>query len=127
MSIQYPDLPYTNMPDDEDDLIVYSNVDSDNINLVNQYQSLLDQGKITEANKFYIDNESVLKTVIINENTMNRLTQAVIALERFYLNDLHNYMDSIARNYNLIRIEVVDELPPDAASHPDRMYAVCEK
>lgn len=126
MSATYPDLPYTNMPDKVDDLIVYENVTQSTKPIVDQFEAYLNAGEFVNANNYYNQNKNVLQKIIVNENTINKLMQSIIALERFYLNDVQNYMQAISAEQNLLPIKVVTSLPSDAASHPNQLYLTYE-
>lgn len=122
MSQTYQDLPYTNMPDSLDELVVYENVTESTKPIVDTFQELLDSGNFTAASNYYYQNKAILQKIIINENTINKLMQALIALERFYLNDVHQYMEAITTQKNVFSVEVCDTLPADAAQHPNKIY-----
>ena len=98
MSATYPDLPYTNMPDKVDDLIVYENVTQSTKPIVDQFEAYLNAGEFVNANNYYNQNKNVLQKIIVNENTINKLMQSIIALERFYLNDVQTICKLLRQN-----------------------------
>ena len=66
MSITYPDLIYTNFPDEISDSFDYlSDLSAEQISLANQYKLYLTYNDVASANKLLADNPS-LKSTIIN-------------------------------------------------------------
>lgn len=104
MSTTYTDLPYTNMPDSIDTLIVYQDVSEDTKQYVDEFLSYVEQGDFTSANGVY-EAHPELKNIIVNSETINRMWQAIIALERFYLEDVQIYMNAIANKENLATLD----------------------
>lgn len=97
MSKTYNDLPYTNMPDelDELDIVVYEDVSASNKQYVDQYLELIRNGNFTEAQIVY--DQHNLASVIVNAETLNKMCQAIIALERFYKDDIQMYINTLTR------------------------------
>lgn len=126
MSTTYSDLPYTKFPDQQDDLIVYTNINASNKSIVDHYLQLLDTAQFDAANTYYLANKTVLDKAIINEHTINNLLQSIIAIERMFSNDIAGYINSVTidPNRRLVPIEVVDALP--AQTETGKLYLVLE-
>ena len=122
MSTTYSDLPYTNFPEDQEDLIVYQNVNQSSKNIVDTYLAKVASGNFEEAQTYYTEHENVLKKIIINENTINKLLQSIIAIERMFSNDIDGYINRSTGN--LVPIEVVPSLPTTTES--GKLYLVLE-
>ena len=86
ISEQYEDLDYTNYPNDLDDNITYQDASADTQSLVTQYYNLKSAGSDSEANAL-VEANPILKTIIINAETMQRFNDRTIALERFYMSE----------------------------------------
>ena len=95
ISEQYEDLDYTNYPNDLDDNITYQDASADTQSLVTQYYNLKSAGSDSEANAL-IEANPILKTIIINAETMQRFNDRTIALERFYMSDVQSYIMNAA-------------------------------
>lgn len=126
MSATYQDLPYTNFPESQEDLIVYQNVDSSSQTIVDTYLGYMSRGEFSEAQTYYNRHANVLNKIIINENTINTLLQSIIALERMFANDITGYINSVRidPDRRLVPIEVVNSLP--ATTESGKLYLVLE-
>lgn len=122
MSTTYSDLPYTNFPEDEEDLIVYQNVNQNTKNIVDTYLGYVSDGRFSDAQTYYNANKTVLDKIIINENTINKLLQSIIAIERMFSNDIDEYINRSTGN--LVPIEVVNALP--SQTEVGKLYLILE-
>lgn len=122
MSATYQDLPYTNFPEDEEDLIVYQNVNQNTKNIVDTYLGYVSDGRFSDAQTYYNANKTVLDKIIINENTINKLLQSIIAIERMFSNDIDEYINRSTGN--LVPIEVVNALP--SQTEVGKLYLILE-
>lgn len=92
MSALYPDLDFTNYPGSLDNIELKSNItNSGDAQLVSQIQSAIIRGDFITASSILNSNPQ-LNGKIFNANDYNQLRDAVIALERFYKNDIYNYI-----------------------------------
>lgn len=126
MSATYSDLPYTKFPDEQDDLIVYTNINENNKSIVDEYLLKLNNGQFDAANTYYQQHKTVLDKAIINEHTINNLLQSIIAVERIFANDIAGYINSVTidPNRRLVPIELVDVLP--TTTEVGKLYLVLE-
>lgn len=122
MSTTYSDLPYSNFPEAQEDLVVYQNVNSTSKPIVDHYLELVGAGNFNEAQTYYNANKNVLDKIIINENTINKLLQSIIAVERMFSNDVTEYINRSTGN--LVPIEIVDVLP--SSTEIGKLYFVLE-
>jgi hypothetical protein len=98
MSTKYPDLSLTNFPNSLDQFTTFLNIVSSDGPLIGQYQSAMQNGNTTLANQ-------ILKQIpqatqkIITAVDLNTLSQAMLAIERFYLNDIEPYIDDLHQSW----------------------------
>ena len=88
----YPDLPLTNFPGELDSFITFLDMVASDGPLIHQYMQAVESGNQAVAN-------DILATIpqatqkIIKAVDLNKLSQAVQALERFYKSDIQPYVD----------------------------------
>ena len=87
---KYEDLPLTNFPDTADNWARMSDLTASLITVALQYNNLWDSGDIDGANAL-LNSNPTLKNTIFNADKWNKLRDAVISLERYYLNDAVSY------------------------------------
>ena len=93
MSVLYPDLNLTNFPNSEDIFTTWVNIIATDGPLILQYQQALQSGNQVLANQ-------ILNTIpsanqkIIKATDLNKMTQAILALERFYTSDIEDFVNS---------------------------------
>lgn len=91
MSTLYQDLPLTNFPGDIDTFTTWLNITTTDGPLIYQYQQALQAGNTTLANQILAQipqgTQKIIKAV-----DLNTLTQALLAVERFYLTDVEPYI-----------------------------------
>ena len=92
MSTLYQDLDFTNFPNALDNIALKSNItNAADAQLVSQIQTaILDNDFVTAAN--LLNSNPYLSGKIFNANDYNQIRDALIALERFYKNDIYNYI-----------------------------------
>lgn len=92
MSALYPDLDFTNYPGELDNITLKSNItNSTDAQLVAQIQASILAGDFANAAALLNVNPQ-LNGKIFNANDYNQIRDALIALERFYKNDVYNYI-----------------------------------
>ena len=91
MSQRYDDLPYTEFPNNIDNLIGFANITSEDLPKVNAFHEALDAGNYDEA-------QNILATItdwdkkLLDSNKLNKMRDALIALERYYGTDIEQYI-----------------------------------
>lgn len=103
MSTKYPDLSLTNFPNSLDQFTTFLNIVSSDGPLIGQYQSAMQNGDITLANQILTQIPQATQKIITAVD-LNTLSQAMLAIERFYLNDIEPYIDDLHQSWlNTIR------------------------
>lgn len=95
MSKLYPDLE-NKFPEQIDDFEKFQDPNLSSMSLINEYYKYFDSGNIQAANDLLNDNP-LLKRMIINAENLNRLRDAIISLQRYYLDDIENYLINIVK------------------------------
>lgn len=90
MSNTYPDLTNA-FPDSVDPLRIFQDVNISNKNLVDQYNGYVAAGNFTAASNLIRANPS-MRDMIINADNMQLFYDAVISLERHYMNNFYQYV-----------------------------------
>ena len=93
---KYNDLPLTNFPDTEDTWARMQDITVNLITVAQQYNALWESGDVTGANTL-LENNPGLINAIFNADKWNKLRDAIISLERFYLNDVQTFIDRVAQ------------------------------
>lgn len=93
MSTLYQDLPLTQFPGNLDTFTTWFNITATDGPLIAQYQSALQAGNTTLANQILAQIPSASQK-IIKAVDLNTLTQALQAVERFYLTDIEPYIET---------------------------------
>lgn len=96
MSVSNPDLTGTKFPDDIDNWDRWLDPTLQTIAAIQKYQSLYGQQRFEEANEVIQENP-LLKRIIVNAESMNKLQDAIIAMERFYFSDFQAYLQNIVQ------------------------------
>lgn len=92
MSALYPDLDFTNYPGQLDNISLKSNItNATDAQLVQQIQASIIAGDFSNASAI-INANPQLNGKIFNANDYNQIRDAILALERFYDNDIYNYI-----------------------------------
>lgn len=93
MSALYQDLPFTSFPGTLDTFTTWINILASDGLLIAQYQAALQAGNITQANQILAQIPQGTQK-IITATDLNKLTQAIQAVERFYKTDVKPYIQS---------------------------------
>lgn len=93
----YEDLPLTNFPVSEDTFERMMDVTIAMYPLVKQYNEYYEAGNLTKCNEL-LDNNPNLKQAFFNANSWNMIRDAIIALERFFLEDVETFINNVAQN-----------------------------
>ena len=91
MSRTYPNFINTVYPDQVDNFQYFSDPTTDDVLLIKQYQSYFNAGNLTAAGKILEGNPS-LQNKIINANNLNKIIDALKAIETLYRDDLQTYL-----------------------------------
>ena len=92
---KYPDTPLTNFPVTEDSIDRMSDVSNITLPLMQQFNTYIQNGSLSAANSFLADNP-VLQECLFNATKFNTIRDAVIAIERFFLEDVEDLIDNVA-------------------------------
>ncbi len=95
MSKTYMDLS-NQFPDEIDALTRFSDVTPEYLSTVKQYYAFLEQDNLSSANALLEDNPA-LKTMIINAENLNKFVDIAISLERFYRDEVEDYLVNIVK------------------------------
>ena len=87
----YNDLPLTNFPSSVDQFLTFLNITATDGPLIVQYQTALQAGNTIQANQILAQIPSGTQK-IIKATDLNKLTQAMLAVERFYQTDIADYV-----------------------------------
>lgn len=98
MSTKYPDLSLTNFPNSLDQFTTFLNIVSSDGLLIGQYQSAMQNGDTTLANQILTQIPQATQKIITAVD-LNTLSQAMLAIERFYLNDIEPYIDDLHQSW----------------------------
>lgn len=102
MSTTYPDLDFTSFPNSLDNIVLKTNItNATDANLVNQIQTAILSGDFVTAASV-LNNNPQLNGKIFSANDYNQLRDCVLALERFYKNDLQTYVDGKQADWQAI-------------------------
>ena len=93
MSALYQDLPFTSFPGTLDTFTTWINILASDGPLIAQYQAALQAGNIAQANQILAQIPQGTQK-IITATDLNKLTQAIQAVERFYKTDVKPYIQS---------------------------------
>lgn len=93
MSSLYPDLPLTSFPESLDTFITYLNITSTDAPYVKQYFTAMQNGDIVTAQSAFNQIPQGSQKMITAEG-LNKLSQAITALQRFYKTDVQSAIDN---------------------------------
>ena len=95
MSILYPDLDFTVYPGSLDNISLKSNItNTTDAQLVEQIQASIVAGDFVNASAILTANPQ-LNGKLFAANDYNQIRDAILALERFYKNDIYNYLQVV--------------------------------
>ncbi len=94
MSVTYPDLNNTVFPDGGiDTFLTYLNITASDGRLVQQYMDAMNQGNQSLAEQVLAQIPAASQK-IIKATDLNKMTQAIQAVERFYKTDIADYVQN---------------------------------
>lgn len=96
LSTLYPDLQ-NKFPVEVDDFAKFTDPNLSQITLINQYYTYMEAGNLSGAAEILGNNPS-LKTAILNAERLNMMRDGLIAVQRYYLNDVQQYLVEIVKN-----------------------------
>lgn len=94
----YSDLPLTNFPSSVDQFMTFLNIVATDGPLIAQYQAAMEAGNTTQANQILSQIPAATQK-IITANSLNSLSQAMLAIERFYLTDIEPYITNLQQSW----------------------------
>lgn len=89
----YSDLPLTDFPQSEDQFTTWLDITASDGPLILQYQNALQAGNISLANQILSQIPSGTQK-LIKAVDLNKYSQVILALERFYDSDIKPYIES---------------------------------
>lgn len=98
MSALYPDLSLTNFPSSLDQFMTFLNIVASDGPLIAQYQQAMEAGNTTLANQILTQIPQGTQK-IITATDLNTLSQAILAVERFYLTDIEPYVQNLQQSW----------------------------
>lgn len=98
MSVLYPDLSYTSFPNSIDSFTTWLDIIASDGALVLQYQQAMQVGNTVLANQILAQIPSATQK-IIKATDLNKMTQAILAVERFYQTDVEPYIQEQQANW----------------------------
>lgn len=102
MSTLYQDLPLTNFPSDGVDTFpTYLNVTATDGPLIQQYMEAMNAGNQVLANQILAQIPAA-EQKIIKATDLNKVMQATLAVERFYKDDIYDYIAQEQQNWENI-------------------------
>ena len=93
MSTTYEDLPLTQYPENLDTFTQWLNIVASDGPLIQQYLTAMNAGNQTLANQILTQIPSASQK-IIKATDLNKISQAILAVERFYLTDIQPYIQN---------------------------------
>lgn len=93
MSKTYPDLD-CNFPESIDNIDKMQDLTISTKQMADQYYSLMNAGKISEANSYLSSNPKLVYS-IFNAAKFNKLRDSIIAVQRMFVEDIDDYLGSL--------------------------------
>ncbi|MGL5434287.1 MAG: hypothetical protein ACRDBO_02650 [Lachnospiraceae bacterium] len=94
---QYEDTPLSSFPAAEDNWARMSNLSVGLLSVAKQYSDLYNNGNIDSANAL-LERYPDLKLALFTPDRWNQIRDAIIALERFFLEDVESMITEVAQN-----------------------------
>lgn len=92
----YPDLNGSTFPYEKDNFDKFMDPSLEQLQAIQLYYQYKNSGNLEAANQVLEDNPR-LKQCVINAKNLNQLRDAILALERFYLDDVRQYLVDIVK------------------------------
>lgn len=89
MSTRYSDLSLTSFPDNIDTFKTFLNIDASDGALIKGYTDAMQDGNQTLALQYLAQLPSATQK-IIQATDLNKMTEAILAVERFFTSDIHD-------------------------------------
>ena len=93
MSDLYKDLDLTIFPEGTDSFTQWLDITASDGPLIKRYTDAMNEGNVALANQILAEIPSSTQK-IIKANDLNKLTQCILAVERFYKTDVEDYIDT---------------------------------
>lgn len=93
----YEDLQHTTFPVAEDSFNYMKDISQEVMTFVTQYNNYFAQGNLTACNNLFKNNPELLD-YFFNAEKWNKLRDAILAVERYYLNDVTEFITNVAQN-----------------------------
>lgn len=98
MSLSYPDLYLSTFPEAIDDIEDFMDITATDGPIIQQYMSALNAGNQNQANSILSTMPNWWRKTVSAQN-INRLSQAILATERFYKDDVQTYIDNLMADW----------------------------
>lgn len=99
--VSYPDLPLSAFPDNIDSFTQWLNIVATDGPLISQYLASMNAGNQALATQILAQIPSGTQK-IITATDLNKLSQAILAVERFYKTDIEPYVDNLQTEWQNI-------------------------
>ncbi len=93
---KYVDTPLSNFPEQEDNWSRMSNLSVSLLSVAKQYSDLYNNGNIDSANAL-LEQYPDLKLALFTPERWNQIRDGIIALERFFLEDVESMITEVAQ------------------------------
>lgn len=93
MAIPYTDLD-SRFPAELDTIEDFIDPDLSSLSIISQYENAVASGNLSAAAQILSANPT-LKRMIVNAENLNKIKDAIIAVQRYYLSDLQGYLDNV--------------------------------
>lgn len=101
MSNTYPELPNTNFPDRLDNFPSFLNINASDGNYIKRYQLAIQEGDYNKAQEAYKEIPNVERK-LISAKHLNKLSDACLAVEKFYKTDIKDYIENKQKEWEII-------------------------
>lgn len=101
MSTTYPDLPLTQFPGSVDQFKTFLDVTASDGTYIQQYMQALQQNDLQTAQTVMAQIPAASQK-LVQAMDLNQLTQAMMAVERFYSTDIYPYIQTQQQNWQAI-------------------------
>lgn len=123
---KYIDLPLTEFPVKEDTVIRMQDINAVQMPLVKQYNEYFAAGNKAACDTLLSNNPEVL-SCFFNADKFNWARDAIIALQRYYLEDVVTFINNVAANTVGIEDNPTDEQASVVAYSAEKINQILEK
>ena len=99
ISNTYPQYSLTNFPDSLDNFPNLQDISASDVSLMQQYKTYINAGNISAANSLLVSNPS-LNSKILNSTNINKLLNAVNAIELFFNQNIQGFISEKQTEFN---------------------------